>query len=297
MAKTEKKWYQQSKIYRYITQGIVFLFMLNVYFRHVIFLEGNVEEYCPFGGLETLYSYLTTGVYLKHINPMNLTLFTVIMLMTLALRGGFCGWICPIGTAQEIIRAVGKKIGGLPFLKATNKKYRAWLKRNENGFRTADFWARKVKYLILVVLIVGTWTSAELLIRDYDLIIALIKILSLEITFGFVILAIAALLSFFMDRPFCKYFCVMGATINLVGKLSPLRIVRDSNTCINCNLCNKSCPMKLEIAKKPLVNAIDCNHCFKCIDACPVNETLSLKYFPKGLYSIPEKTNESKLEG
>lgn len=295
MAKVKKKWFLKSQTYRYVTQGIVFLFLLNVYLRHVVFMEGNVEEFCPFGGLETLFSYLTTGTYLKHINPLNLGLFTVIIGLTLALRGGFCGWICPIGTAQDIISATGKKIGGLTFMKAANKKYQALIKKNIVGLKTADYWARKIKYLALVILVAGTWYSADLLIRDFDLIIALIKILALEISVGFIILAFTIILSFFMERPFCKYFCVMGATINIVGLLSPLRIVRNEKTCINCGLCNKSCSMKLEIAKKPRVDAIDCNHCFKCIDACPVDDTLDLAYFPKGLYHLPKKPVNNKL--
>jgi len=296
LAKIKKKWYQKAGTFRKVTQGLVFLAMSAVYLRHIVFLEGNVEEFCPFGGLETLFSYLTTGTYLKHINPLNLGLFVVIMAITLAFRGGFCGWICPIGTAQDLLRAAGKKIGAFSFLKNINKKYQIWIKENKKRLTKTDLWARKFKYLFLVIIIAATWIKADLVIRDFDLIVALMKILAFELSIGLIILILTAVLSLFMDRPFCKYFCVMGATINLVGKLSPLRIVRNEKTCINCNLCNKNCPMQLEIAKVPRVESIDCNHCFRCLDVCPVDNTLDLAYFPRGIYTSTKKTTDETLE-
>jgi len=296
LAKIKKRWYQKAGTYRKVTQGLVFLAMTAVYLRHIVFLEGNVEEFCPFGGLETLFSYLTTGTYLKHINPLNLGLFVAIMGITLAFRGGFCGWICPIGTAQDLLRTAGKKIGGFSFLKGVNTRYKIWVKGNNSKLVKVDFWARKFKYLFLIIIIAATWIKADLVIRDFDLIVALMKILAFELSVGLIILVLIVILSFFMDRPFCKYFCVLGATINLVGKLSPLRVVRNDKSCINCNLCNKSCPMQLEIAKVPRVESIDCNHCFRCLDACPVADTLDLAYFPKGIYTSTKKPAAGKLE-
>ncbi|MFA5536777.1 MAG: 4Fe-4S binding protein [Bacillota bacterium] len=297
MAKAKKKWYQKVSFYRYLTQGIVFLFILRFYLRHVLYMEGNVEEFCPFGGLETLFSYATTGTYLKQTSALNLALFGTLIFLTLLFRNGFCGWLCPIGTAQEIIRAGGKGVGGLPILKNINKNYHKFLKKHQTTLHAIDLQARKLKYLALFIVVAATWFTADLVIRDYDLIVALIRILAFPLTIGLAILVLTVALSLFMDRPFCKYFCVMGATINLVGKLSPLRIVKNEEKCIHCSLCNKACPMKIDLCQSNKIDAIDCNHCFKCIDACPYEDGLSLAYLPSEIYRLPQKTTNERLGG
>ena len=295
MAKATRGWYRQSWFYRKVVQGLVFLFMLNVYIRHVVFFDANVEAYCPFGGLETLYSYFTKGTLLSPIEPLNLAIFITIVILTLVFRGGFCGWVCPIGTAQEILRAIGVKIGEVSFLRAVNKKYHLLICKNKSILVKIDLWARSFKYLALMVIVISTWVAADLVIRDYDLIVALIKIQAPMISFGFIILALTIVLSFFIGRPFCKYFCVMGAVINLIGKLSPLRIVRNDAACTDCTMCTRVCPMKLHIADSGRIDALDCNHCFRCIDACPVDGGLYLQYFPKGLYSFNKKSSDRKV--
>jgi len=295
LAKVKKGWYQQSRYYRCLVQGLVFLFMLNAYIHHVIFYDANIEAYCPFGGLETLYSYFTQGTLLAPIEPLNLAIFIAIVMLTLAFRGGFCGWVCPIGTAQEILRTISKKIGKISFLKAVNERYHFLINKDNNILTKIDLWARRLKYFALVVVVVSTWVTADLVIRDYDLIVALIKIQVPMISIGFIILALTIILSLFIDRPFCKYFCVMGAVINLIGKLSPLRIVRNEVACTDCTMCTRVCPMKLHIVKSGRVDAIDCNHCFRCIDACPVEGGLYLKYLPKGLYRFNKKFSDGKI--
>lgn len=281
------KWYKQSRFYRYVTQSVVLLFILSVYIRHVFFRQPNlnVEEYCPFGGLETIFSYLTTGSYLGPITPTNLVIFTTIVLITLIFRNGFCGWVCPIGTSQDILRVTGKKIGSLPLLKKINKKYCRFVRNNKEMLKKTDYWARKFKYLVLIVIVAITWITADLVIRDFDLIVALIMIPTLIISIGLGILILTVILSFFIDRPFCKYLCVMGATINLVGKLSPLRIVRDEEICNNCTVCNRNCPMGLEVGVIGKNEALDCNHCFNCLDDCATKGALNLTYFPKETWS------------
>ncbi|MDP3830558.1 MAG: 4Fe-4S binding protein, partial [Ignavibacteriaceae bacterium] len=62
------------------------------------------------------------------------------------------------------------------------------------------------------------------------------------------------------------------------------KIVRNTNTCTECGLCNDKCPQGIIISEYTKVDHIDCNLCTDCVYACPVRNSLkiddkkSLKY-------------------
>lgn len=283
-------WYKRIRTYRLLTQALVFIFIANILRRHLFYYDRNLEEYCPFGGLETLFSYVTTGEFLRNTNMTNLVLFGLVVLITLLFRGGFCGWICPIGTAQEIIRKTGNIIGKLPGIRVINRKYRGMLRRNREGLHAFDQQMRTIKYFMLPLIILATWYAGTMVIRDYDIIVATMKITTGQISFALIMLIFFIVMSLFVTRPFCKYLCPMGATINILGLASPLRIVKDDSVCTNCRLCERACPMNIDIvAQDGKIDALDCNHCLNCLDACNQDGALDLEYFPKNLYNIKKK--------
>jgi len=278
----KQKWYQKGRFYRYLTQGFVLLFILQLVLREVFkptpeTLTISAEAYCPLGGLETLYRYFTDGKYLSHLHASNVIILGLILLITLIFRSGFCGWLCPFGTIQDLVRGLGKWLGNLSWIKPVNVKYYAWLKNHQSGLDKLDHYARFIKYGVLLWAVLGAFYYAELVFRDYDPFVALVKVAELESYTGLVVLIVVLVLSLFMDRPWCKYTCPLGAAIGIVGKISPLRVARNENTCIGCNLCTKSCPMKIDVAKQSYVKSMDCNQCLVCVDSCPVKGALDLK--------------------
>jgi len=95
---------------------------------------------------------------------------------------------------------------------------------------------------------------------------AFLKVGMVFVTICIVTTLIAILLGIFMHpRTWCT-FCPMGTIQRqLGGKKYQLKF--DKDKCIDCNLCNKVCPMHLtvnEISHKP-----DCIKCGRCIDVCP----------------------------
>jgi ferredoxin len=65
----------------------------------------------------------------------------------------------------------------------------------------------------------------------------------------------------------------MGTAQNLIGG-SKYQLQTDESKCINCNKCEKVCPMQLDVHtnnEKP-----DCIKCGRCITACPT-KALSFK--------------------
>ena len=67
----------------------------------------SAEAFCPFGGLETLYKYITTGgTFVAHTHLSNVALLVAVLAVALLLRSAFCGWICPLGFLQDLASAL-----------------------------------------------------------------------------------------------------------------------------------------------------------------------------------------------
>ena len=78
-------------------------------------------------------------------------------------------------------------------------------------------------------------------------------------------------------RGYC-YYCPLGTLLGFIGRVSGQRIITNKTECVNCNQCNISCPMMIDIKSKALkgepVTSLRCVGCGHCVDAC-TTETLS----------------------
>lgn len=82
----------------------------------------------------------------------------------------------------------------------------------------------------------------------------------------------------FGKRAFCHYLCWMAPFMNLGMKirevlhLPGLRVKVESDKCVHCKLCNKSCPMGLDVHKmvqEGKIDAYECAMCGDCMSSCP----------------------------
>jgi polyferredoxin len=88
---------------------------------------------------------------------------------------------------------------------------------------------------------------------------------------------VLALLSVAVKNFWCRYLCPYGAMLGIAGWLSPLKITRSKESCIDCNLCTEACPASIKVHEETRVWSDECTGCFKCVEACPVKNTLVMK--------------------
>ena len=76
-------------------------------------------------------------------------------------------------------------------------------------------------------------------------------------------------------RAFCKYFCPASLVQKILGRFSLLKITGDINKCIDCKLCEKKCPMDINITEyirnNKRVLSTECILCNECVLNCPKN--------------------------
>jgi ferredoxin len=58
--------------------------------------------------------------------------------------------------------------------------------------------------------------------------------------------------------------------------LSPLRIRRNQETCIDCAKCAKACPAQLPVDRLITIRSADCTGCYECVAICPSEGALAM---------------------
>jgi polyferredoxin len=279
---------------RQLVQLGVVGFIVFVAGSHLVLGEASAsaEAFCPFGGLETLYSYLTGGRTIAHTHLSNLALFLAVAVTTIVARGAFCGWICPFGTIQEWIYAFSRWLQRRipPLGRAMSALRKRLNPRAARGSAVGptlgqriDHWLSYGRYLVLAWIIGGTIAYGSMVFRDYDPWSALLSLAELQLSVGTAVLAVSLIASLFVERAWCRYACPLGAMISLLGRLSPLRIERAESACTSCGLCTQRCPMGIDVARADAITDLSCITCLRCVSECPRPEAIDLRLALPGI--------------
>jgi len=225
----------------------------------------SLHAICPFGGVVSIYQYVTAGTYVHKIHESAFILMYIVFALALLVGPAFCGWACPLGSFQEWLSKLGRRI----------------FKRRFNTFVPSgvDSYLRYLRYAVLVWVVYVTATSATLFFADYDPYYALFNFWTGEVAISsLIILGVVMLASLAVERPFCKYACPYGAVLGVFNLFRVFKIKRNISTCIDCKVCDRACPMNIEVSTGKTVRDHQCISCLICTseDACPVEDTVAM---------------------
>lgn len=230
----------------------------------------GVDGWLPIAGLMNFKYFLST-CRIPSIHPAAMFLFMAFLLMSLVLKKAFCSWLCPVGTFSEVFWKLGRKVF------RRNFRLPGWL----------DLPLRGLKYLLLgfFLFIIGSMSAealADFMQAPYAL-VADVKMLNffrnMSLTAAIVVAALV-LGSFLIQNFWCRYLCPYGALMGLVSVLSPLKIRRDVEACIDCGKCAHACPSHLPVDKLVQISSAECTACMACVAACSAENALQLALPP-----------------
>lgn len=280
------------------------------------------EAYCPFGGLQTLATYLTRGSMACSMTMVQIMMGVVLAAGVILFGKLFCSYLCPLGLVNESFVRLRRVLK----LKALTIK---------NGSVT-DKILRAVKYILLFTIFYMTLSSSELFCKNFDPYYAFATGFKGELTVWMACISIGVLFlgSLLVDMFWCKYVCPLGALSNLfkftlafaglvliywiliilglniswiwllsvavvVGYLleicvrSPkynisfVHICKDSEKCNGCKLCIKKCPYHIDLHSVNKVTDVDCNLCGECVAACSTGALSVTKCSKSGKFIPP----------
>lgn len=231
--------------------------------------EASLHAICPFGGVVSFWQLLNVGTLVKKVHESSVVLAVLGLLLALLFGPVICGWVCPFGTFQEWIGALGRKL--------FKKRYNTFVPIK------LDRALRYLRYFVLAWVSYMTIVTGKLIFQDYDPYFALFNFWTGEVAItGYIALALVIGLSLFVERPFCKYACPYGAFQGIFNLFRIFGIRRNAPTCISCNACTKACPMNIDVAKAGVVRDHQCISCLECTSeiACPVPATVEMLALP-----------------
>ncbi len=263
-----KAWGVKVRWARRVIQGAVIAVVGWQAGNHVTSGGPSAEAWCPLGGFESAWTLVTTGRTVAHVHTSSLVLAAAVLVLAVVGRGFFCGWLCPFGTLQEMVYAAGRTITDrVPALHRLRRMLS--VRASSERWRRIDRTLRWGRWLVLTWAIVGAAVTGAMVFREADPWIALLSVAEFELSLAFVVLIVTLVLAIFIERPFCRYACPLGAVQSLAGRLSPIAVQRDASACLGCDLCNQACPMAIPVNTRTRVTDTSCDGCLECVGACP----------------------------
>lgn len=284
----------------------------------ILFLTGLIpgetaadpEAFCPMGGLQAFATYLAQNSLPCSMSSLQVMMGLALVAAVVLFSKLFCGYLCPLGTVQDIIKRL-------------RVKFRIKSVKIANG-SVVDKVLRIIKYALLFLIFYMTVEESELFCKNLDPYYAVATGFQGEITLWMSIVSICVLVigSLVVDMFWCRYLCPLGAisnslkfwvwigvlfgvyfAANVIGagipwavllgafciigyllevfnakpKYQILHVLKNESACNNCGLCQKMCPYHIDLRTfhNGKINHVDCTLCGECVAAC-ANKALNV---------------------
>jgi NosR/NirI family nitrous oxide reductase transcriptional regulator len=181
-------------------------------------------------------------------------LFWIFIILTVFLfgRGLFCGWMCPFGSLSEAMY----KLGGLIGLKRFQGHLpRLWHDRLK--------WLKYALFFGLLAVSMFSMGLAEVLaeVEPFKTTF-LVGVGNRAWPYGLFV-AVLLGLSIFIERPYCKYICPLGAALAMPSTFRWFGLRRKPD-CNSCKACAVGCG-SLAIDAAGRIDHRECLHCLDCM--------------------------------
>ncbi len=248
---------------RYIRYTLMTLILGIVIYLALGFGSRSFEDYCPFGGAESLWGLIKAGEFSCALGPLNLSLMLAMLALVLIVKKSFCGWACPIGFLSELLG----RLGGV-----------TWKKRPRIN-RKIDSALKFIRYPVLIFALYFTYKTGELVLRGYDPFYLIFSgfghgsagLISILVT-GVIVVGV-----FVIPMAFCRYLCPMGAIFDPFSRLGLVKITRDNSSCTSCGKCSQACIHDIPVHQHQVIRHKDCTNCLECMDSCKEKDVLKLR--------------------
>jgi len=180
--------------------------------------------------------------------------FWIFIIVTVFLfgRGLFCGWMCPFGSLQEALYKVARAVGLGRF---QFKLPQVWHDRLK--------WVKYAIFFGLLAVSMFSMTLAEVLaeVEPFKTTF-LVGVMNRAWPYGLFVAAILGL-SLFIERPYCKYICPLGAALAMPSTFRWFGLKRKQD-CNSCKACAVGCGAQA-IDADGRIDHRECLHCLDCM--------------------------------
>ncbi len=132
------------------------LFLSRTFWVAIQMLYGvrgaTIERYCPFGGVETLISWISKKGILCSLTTLNISILAGVLVITVLFKRAFCSHICPLGSLLEWIGIAS----------------RSFVIGDRRIPERLDRVLKYIKYPLMFVIVFFTVKAGELVFRDFD---------------------------------------------------------------------------------------------------------------------------------